>query len=62
MPEHILENIKAYVAVLAAIIPTVAALVPANSQVHAFLIGLGLVLAGIVVQKSPANKPKPAAK
>lgn len=57
-----LKNIKAYAAVVGAIVATVLTLVPANSQVHAVLVVVGLIAAGVITYVAPANKPKPAAK
>jgi hypothetical protein len=60
MSDHFLTRVKAYAAIVGGIVASVLALVPADSQVHAVLVVVGVLAAGVITYKAPANKPKPA--
>jgi hypothetical protein len=59
MTDHILERAKAYAAIVGGIVASVLALVPADSQVHAILVVVGVIAAGVITYAAPKNKPKP---
>jgi hypothetical protein len=56
MTDHILTRAKAYAALVGGIVTAILTLVPADSEVHAVLVVVGVIAAGVITYAAPANK------
>lgn len=58
MTDHFLTRAKAYAALVGAVVAVILAQVPADSQMHAVLVVVGVIAASVVTYAAPKNKPK----